>query len=82
MHKGSYDKAKAIVCEKSLSLLEAAFEKKDIPAAKCTTSAVDENIKLAGKLGISGTPAIIFPDGRLQPGYMDADALIKAVEKK
>ncbi len=82
IHKGAYDKAKAIVCEKSLALLDAAFEKKDIPAAKCNTSVLDENIKLASKLGINGTPAIIFPDGRVVPGVMDADALIKEVEKK
>lgn len=82
MHKGAYDKAKAIVCEKSLALLDAAFENKDIPAAKCNTTAVDDNIKLGSRLGINGTPAIIFPDGRLQPGVMDADALIKAVETK
>ncbi len=82
MHKGSYEKAKTIVCEKSLALLEAAFEKKDIPEAKCTTSALDDNLKLGTKLGINGTPAIIFPDGRVQPGYMEADALIKALEKK
>lgn len=82
IHPGSYDKAKTIVCEKSLALLDDAFEKKDIPAAKCPAPAVDENIKLAGKLGISGTPAIIFPDGRVVPGYLEADALIKALEKK
>ncbi len=82
MHKGSYEKAKAIVCEKSLALLDAAFENKDIPPAKCDTSAVDDNLKLGSKLGINGTPAIIFPDGRIQSGVMDADAIIKAVEKK
>src|SRR5208337_4348502 len=82
IHKGSYDKAKAIVCEKSLALLDDAFEKKDIPAAKCPAPAVDENMKLASKLGINGTPAIIFPDGRIIPGYMEADALIKALENK
>ncbi len=82
MHKGAYEEAKAIVCDKSLALLDDAFEKKDLPAAKCTTSAVDENIKLGNKLGINGTPAIIFPDGRVIPGYMEADALIQALEKK
>jgi len=82
IHKGSYEKAKAIVCEKSLALLEDAFEKKDIPPAKCSSTAVDENMKLASKLGINGTPAIIFPDGRVVPGYMEADALIQAIEKK
>ena len=82
MHKDAYAKAKAIVCEKSLALLEDAFENKPLPKPKCETTAVDDNVKLAQKLGISGTPAIIMPDGRLIPGYMDADALIKSIEKK
>jgi len=82
MHKGADKMAQAIVCEKSLALLDAAFEKKDIPAPKCATSAVDENIKLGSKLGINGTPAIIFPDGRVESGAMEAEAMIKALDKK
>jgi len=82
MHKGADEKAKAIVCEKSIALLEDSFAHKDLPAAKCTTSAIDDNMKLAGKLGISGTPAIIFPDGRVMAGFMEADPLIQALEKK
>ena len=82
MHKDAYAKAKAIVCEKSLSLLEEAFEGKPLPAPKCESTAIDDNIKLAQKLGISGTPAIIMPDGRLIPGYLEADALIKQIDKK
>ncbi len=81
MHKGAYDKAKAIVCEKSLALLEDAFEKKPLPAPKCETSALDENIKLTEKLGIRGTPAIILPNGTIVPGYKEADALIALIEK-
>ncbi|MBS1235160.1 MAG: protein disulfide bond isomerase, DsbC/DsbG-like, one heme-binding site [Nitrospirae bacterium] len=82
MHKDAYAKAKAIVCEKSLSLLEDAFERKPLPAPKCESTAIDDNIKLAQKLGITGTPAIIMPDGRLIPGYLEADALIKQIDKK
>jgi len=81
MHKGADEKAKAIVCEKSLALLEDAFEGKTIPAPKCKTTAIDENIKLAAKLGIRGTPAIILPNGIISPGYKDADALISLIEK-
>jgi thiol:disulfide interchange protein DsbC len=81
MHKGAYDEAKAIVCEKSLALLEDAFEKKPLPAPKCDTKAVDDNIKLAEKLGIRGTPAIILPDGVVVPGYKDADSLIALITK-
>lgn len=82
MHKDAYEKSKAIVCENSLSLLEAAFEKKELPKPKCESTVVDDNIKLAQKLGISGTPGMIFPDGVIVPGYMEAEALIKLIDKK
>jgi thiol:disulfide interchange protein DsbC len=82
MHKEAYGKVKAILCEKSLDLLEAAFEKKPLPAPKCDTKLVDENIKLAETLGIGGTPAVVFPDGTLIPGAMEAEAIIKQIDKK
>jgi thiol:disulfide interchange protein DsbC len=81
MHKDAYDKAKAIVCEKSLALLEDAFEKKPLPKPKCETTVIDENIKLAQNLGISGTPAMIFPDGKIVPGALDAKAIIEKIGK-
>lgn len=81
MHKDAYDKAKAIVCEKSLALLDDAFEKKPLPKPKCETTVVDENIKLAQKLGISGTPAVIFPDGKVVPGAVDAKTIIEKIGK-
>ncbi len=79
MHPGAYEKAKAIVCEKSLTLLDDAFEKKPLPKPSCETTVVDENVKLGEKLGISGAPTLIMPDGRLIPGYKEADALIELV---
>jgi thiol:disulfide interchange protein DsbC len=82
MHKEAYGKSKAIICEKSLELLEAAFEKKPLPKPSCETTVIDENIKLAEKLGISGTPAMVFPDGGLVSGAMEPDAIIKLIDKK
>lgn len=85
MHKEAYDKSKAMMCEKNekgLKLLEDAFAKKEIPKAKCDTKVIDENIKLAGKYGISGTPAMIFPDGILLSGKRDAATIIKMIDKK
>jgi len=82
MHKEAYGKSKAIICEQSLDLLEAAFEKKPLPAPSCETTVIDDNIKLAAKLGISGTPAVIFPNGTLIPGAMAASEIIKQVDKK
>jgi thiol:disulfide interchange protein DsbC len=81
MHKGADEKAKAIVCEKSLNLLDDAFDKKPLPAPKCETTVIDDNIKLAEKLGIRGTPAIILPNGSIIPGYKDADSLISLIDK-
>ena len=79
IHPEAYEKSKAIVCEKSLSLLEDAFDKKQLPKPKCETSAIDENLKLGEKLGISGTPALIMPDGRVISGFKEADAIIELV---
>lgn len=76
----TYEKSKAIVCAGSLSLLEAAFDGKRIPEASCNTTAIEDNMQLAGGLGITGTPTIVLPDGALLPGYKDAETLVKYVE--
>ena len=78
-HPEAYEKSKSIVCEKSLALLEDAFEKKPIPKPKCGTSVVDENIRLAEKLGISSVPSVVLPDGRIISGYKDAKTLIHLI---
>jgi thiol:disulfide interchange protein DsbC len=82
MHPGAYQKAMTIVCEKSLKLLEDAFEKKQLPAPKCKTAVIDENIKLGEKLGISGAPTLIMPDGRVISGFHDAQSLKNLIDKK
>ncbi len=79
IHPGAYEKSKAIVCEKSLTLLEDAFAKKPLSKPNCETSVIDENIKLAEKLGISSLPALILPDGRVLPGYKDAKTLLNLI---
>jgi thiol:disulfide interchange protein DsbC len=75
-HTGAYEKAKAIVCDKSLALLEDAFAGKPLPKPSCATTAVDDSTKLAEKLGVSSLPTLIFPDGRVMPGYKDAKTLL------
>lgn len=80
LHPQAYEKSRAILCKKSLTLLDDAMEGKNVANGSCDTKVLDENIKLAAKLGIGGTPAIILPDGRLIPGFVDAAALLKAME--
>jgi len=86
LHPKSYNKAKAIVCEKSndkaVKLLEDAYAKKTLPDPTCQTDVLDKNIALGKKLGISGTPTLIFQDGRVVSGAMSADKLTKLIDKK
>ena len=39
-------------------------------------AAVDRGYLLGQRVGITGTPAIVLPDGRLQPGYLPARQLL------
>lgn len=80
MHKDAYSKSKAILCEKSLKFLEDNFEGKQIPKPSCEAKEIDENIKLAEKLGITGTPTIIMPDGRVFQGFFTADKLLSLID--
>ncbi len=82
IHKDAYDVAKAIVCEKSMKLLEDSFEGKTIPKPTCETKVIDENIELAKKLGIRSTPTLILPDGRVVTGYRPAEELLRILEGK
>ena len=79
LHPGAYDKAKAILCEKSLTLLNDAHQGKPLPKPTCETRIIDENIRLSEKLGISSLPTMVFPDGKVVPGYKDAKNIISMV---
>jgi len=79
-HPGAYDKSRTILCERSLKVLDDALTGKVLPKPTCETPELDKNIELAESIGIRGTPAIIFPDGRLLPGYVEADVLLDLLD--
>ena len=79
-HKEAYWKSKSIVCNKSLKMLEDAFAKKAIPQPECDTKEIDSNIKLAEALGITGTPTLVLPDGRIHTGMMQANKLVEFIQ--
>jgi thiol:disulfide interchange protein DsbC len=82
MHKDAYWKAKSILCNRSLKMLEDNYEKKEIPKTECATEEIDNSMKLAASLGISGTPALILPDGRLRDGAMPEAELTDLIDGK
>jgi len=84
MHPGAYDKARIIVETQSQDNLDKAFEGKDVPkpVKESSKKIVDENIKFANANGISGTPTMVMPDGKIEVGMRDAETLKKMLADK
>lgn len=72
----SYEKMISVWCsgDRHKSLTQAK-NGQNLPERECETPILD-HYQLGNEIGISGTPALIFPDGRLIPGYMDVDRLV------
>jgi thiol:disulfide interchange protein DsbC len=84
MHKDSPKKAQAILCSKSIEMLDDAFSGKTVPEppAPCTAAALDRSIALAKTFEFDGTPTLIRDDGIVLFGSLPEDKLIEWVDKK
>jgi thiol:disulfide interchange protein DsbC len=82
MHPGAYDKSRTIFETMSLDLMDKAFEGKDVPKPTMESSkkTIDEIIKFANANGISGTPTMVMPDGKIEVGMRDAETLKKMLD--
>ena len=82
MHPHAYDKARVILGEKSLMLLEKSFAGEALPAPKARDAkkAVDDTMRFAESVGINATPTLVLPDGRILPGLQDAEAMRKLLQ--
>ncbi len=80
IHPTAYAKAKAIVCAKSLAMLESSLEGKEIPPPACKTEQLEANAVLARQLGINSVPTLVYPDGMVVPGFAKADKIIELLE--
>lgn len=81
-HKDAYWKAKSIICNKSVKMLEDNFEKREIPKTECATDEIENSMKLAKSMGIGGTPSLILPDGRLKIGALPEAELLDLIDGK
>jgi thiol:disulfide interchange protein DsbC len=84
IHPQAYDKSRKIIAAKSLEMLERAFNGGDLPQpiGNEGSEAVDAIISFADNNGISGTPTLVLPDGRIMIGLKDADSINKMLEGK
>ncbi|MBI5905093.1 MAG: DsbC family protein [Deltaproteobacteria bacterium] len=72
----TYEKALSIVCAGTVQALEDAFAGKPLPKGECGSKAVKETSQVADRLKIRSTPTMVFPDGRVVPGALDADMIL------
>jgi thiol:disulfide interchange protein DsbC len=77
----SFKKAENVWCAADRkAALTAAKAGKDNPEKVCENPVADQ-FKAGEKLGVSGTPAILLDDGRLLPGYLPPEDLLRVLEK-
>ena len=77
----TYETALSIVCAGTTQALEDAFAGKPLPKGECGSKAVDETIAAAKRFNIRSTPTMIFPDGRVVPGALEADAILSLLKE-
>jgi len=84
MHKDSPKKVQAILCSKSVVMLDDAFSGKTIPEppTNCTAAAMERNIALAQSLKFNGTPTMVRDDGTVLSGALPEDKLLEWIDKK
>ncbi|HXE95536.1 MAG TPA: DsbC family protein [Dongiaceae bacterium] len=84
MHPGAYDKSRTVFETMSSEMLDKAFEGKDVPkpTKESSKKVIDEIIKFANANGISGTPTVVMPDGRIEVGMRDAETIKRMLEEK
>jgi thiol:disulfide interchange protein DsbC len=82
IHKEAFKKAQAVLCTKSLSMLDDAFSGKAVPEPTCPEDALQRTMALAKALGFNSTPMLVREDGTVLPGYLPEGDLLNWIDKK
>jgi thiol:disulfide interchange protein DsbC len=74
--RATREKALSIGCAGTVQALEDGFAGKTLPRGKCDGKALEETIRVAKQFNIRTTPTMVFPDGRVVAGALEADAIL------
>jgi thiol:disulfide interchange protein DsbC len=78
----TYETALSIVCAGTAQALEDAFAGKTLPKGECGSKSVDETIQAAKRFNIRSTPTMVFPDGRVVPGALEAEMILSLLKEE
>jgi len=82
LFKGSAEKVRAVWCSKDRAKAwENLMIKGIIPPAGTCATPTNKVLALGKKFGVNGTPALIFANGVMNPGYLPAAELNKALDE-
>jgi thiol:disulfide interchange protein DsbC len=77
----SWQKAVSVWCAKDRNdALTRAKRGDDLPVARCGKTPVDRDYEIGQDMVVTGTPAIILPNGDLVSGYRAAPVLLKMLQ--
>ncbi len=77
----SFDKAESVWCSKDQNDAMTQAKMGANVSAKACENPVQAHYEAGQRLGVRGTPALIMPDGSVQPGYLPADRLLTLLER-
>ncbi|TQV78684.1 DsbC family protein [Exilibacterium tricleocarpae] len=74
----SYDKIATAWCADDPQTTLTRLKNREAVATKvCQNNPVAQHMELGAKVGVSGTPALVFADGTMIPGYQSAEDLVR-----
>jgi thiol:disulfide interchange protein DsbC len=78
----SWNKAVAVWCAKDRNdALTRAKRGEEIPAVRCGKTPVDRDFEIGQEMVVTGTPAIVLPNGDMVSGYRAAPALLRLLQE-
>ena len=79
--KGFEISSKVACADDQKDALERAMKGNSVDADACRNDMIKENMALSNRLGMSGTPYTILPNGAAMPGYRPANVMLQAIEQ-
>lgn len=78
----AFDKMVRVWCSKDKNkALLLANQDKSFDGKECGKDTIMRQFELGIRMGVNGTPTLIFEDGTLVPGYMPPDKLLEAAKE-